>query len=120
MIDQQWLADRQLAAPPGVFVEGERCTWTGETAVTLGRLLGQLHSLHPWKVYSRSLFRPATCDFAYRCGQAGFCKPIILVGARAFTAVPLLSLEGKRPFSLPSCHLSFMLQARPLITIASK
>ena len=48
MIDQQWLADQQLAAPPGVYVEGERCTWHGETAVTLGRLLGQLHSLHPW------------------------------------------------------------------------
>ena len=47
MIDQQWLTDCQLAAPLGVFVEGERCTWHGETAVQLGRLLGQLHSLQP-------------------------------------------------------------------------
>ena len=105
MIDQQWLADRQLAAPPGVFVEGERCTWNGETAVTLGRVLGQLHSLHPWKVYSRSLFRPATCDFAYRCGQAGFCKPIILVGARAFTAVPLYRWQENGRFP---CHRAIL------------
>ena len=47
MIDQNWLAVHQLAAPPGVFVEGDRCTWEGETAVKLGRLLAQLHTLTP-------------------------------------------------------------------------
>lgn len=60
MIDQQWLADHQLAAPPGVFVEGERCTWHGETAVKLGRLLGQLHSLQPATNVPDSWYHPLT------------------------------------------------------------
>lgn len=47
-----------MAAPPGTFVEGERCTWRPATAEKLGSLLGRLHTLAPPTGVANSWYHP--------------------------------------------------------------